>query len=139
VSMHAPISDLPIFRPPEERAPAAGPEWSEAQRRVYRELMRYHQGRAAAVKAETLAELVGLDSTRQLQSVVHDLIHVHGIAIGSAMQEPYGYFLARTEAELEAVAKMFDDRARAIRATGNTLRTKGRQEMERRLQDGRSC
>ncbi len=121
---------LPLFGPQEPSPQPTGPDWKLTERQVYRHLHN-HQGRDRAVKCDALAESLGMES-RQLQSVIHDLIHVHGIAVGSAMQEPFGYFLARTEAELETVVKMFDDRARSIRETGDTLRTKGREEMERR-------
>jgi len=137
VSQHAPMDTLPLFAPPDpasargsrEDQPRA--EWTPDERRVYRALL-HHQGAASAIKCDDLADAVGLRS-RALQGVIHDLIHRHGIAVGSSMREPYGYYLAASEAELEDVARMFDRRAEAIQETGEMLRQRGKDELRRRI------
>jgi hypothetical protein len=57
-----------------------GSEWTEAEIAVWRAL-RGHEGAARAIKAETLAELVGV-GVRNVQRAIHSLIHERGRAIG---------------------------------------------------------
>lgn len=95
--------------------------------------LRHHRGREKAIKAPDLAGIVNL-GTRKLQSVIHELIHDHAIPVGSAMSEPYGYFLAITDAEREDVADMFHRRGLAFLATERKLRQISTTEQMRRLQ-----
>jgi hypothetical protein len=58
------------------------------------------EGRANAVGAEPLARELRVD-VRTLQQLVVEAIE-HGVLIGSAASEPFGYFLIVSEADLEA-------------------------------------
>lgn len=109
-----------------------GSEWTEAEIAVWRAL-RGHEGAAHAIKAEALAELVGMN-VRNVQRAIHSLIHERGRAIGSSMREPHGYYVAVTHAERVEVAKLHRDRGVAMLTTASKILGIDRREYVRQVQ-----
>lgn len=137
MSMVAPITDLPLFATPEPAPRRFGeadpPAWTEDQLAVHAELRR-HEGADRAIRADDLATAVGMDSTRRLQRIIHQLIYVHGIAVGSSMREPYGYYLAVTCTERREVGESLIRRGFAIVETGRRVGDIDEAEVVARLQ-----
>jgi hypothetical protein len=109
-----------------------GSEWTEAEISVWR-VLRGHEGRASAIKADTVAELAGL-SVRNVQRAIHALIHARGKAVGSSMSEPMGYFVAVTAEERQAAAELHRTRGLAMLTTAARIMDIDRRELLRQLQ-----
>ena len=62
-------------------------------------IVRQHVGRENAVSMHAIEQQTEIP-TRDVQAIVKFLVEERGIAIGTATQRPYGYYLIRSEAEL---------------------------------------
>lgn len=109
-----------------------GAEWTDAEMAVWRAL-RTHEGRARAIKADTVAELAGL-SVRNVQRAIHSLIHNRGKPIGSSMAEPMGYFVAVTTEERTAAAELHRTRGLAMLTTAARIMDIDQRELLRQIQ-----
>lgn len=78
-------------------------------------------GAARAIQVNALASSIGIPS-RKCQSIVRHLIVEHGAPIGTSMREPYGWYLAETEAEMDDVIALHRSRALAELETMAKLR-----------------
>lgn len=90
-------------------------------------------GAENAIKVRDLAALTGV-SSRKVQSIVHHLIHSHGIPVGTSMREPYGNFLAITSKERQDVIDLHRRRGLAELGTAAALEGIDEAEYLRRLQ-----
>jgi hypothetical protein len=90
---------------------------SGARRKVVAVLSRIRscRGRAAAVSMHLIAEETEI-ATRDIQAIVKYLVEERHLPIGTAMNEPIGYFWITTDAERKAVRDHF------IRRGVSTLR-----------------
>ena len=91
---------LPVPEPaklsPEERA-----VWT---------VVSHHEGRSSAISVPTLASLTGL-SEQKVRASVSSLVTKHGKRIGSASDQPAGYFIVQTPEEAEAAFAHLRSRA----------------------------
>lgn len=94
-------------------------DMTDTERSVWYALRR-REGPGRAIKAEDLAELVGI-SERNVQRAVHALINERGKSIGSSMTEPFGYYVAVTPEQREEAAGLHRRRALAILATSAAI------------------
>ncbi len=108
-------------------------DMSEPEVRVWQAL-RHHEGEGRAIKAEDLAALVGIN-VRNVQRAIHTLIHKRGRAIGSSMQEPFGYYIAVSPAERDRASKLHRSRALAMLATAARIAGVTKAEYARRHQE----
>lgn len=138
MSLQPPPVDFGLFAPQE---PNGEPEYSidlEAlcadpdERRVAREL-NDHRGQAEAIRVPVLAARVGLP-TRQVQEIVHHLIHVHDASIGTSMRPPYGNFLAVSAAERQEAARLHRSRGIAELVTAAKLERIDKQTLLQQVQ-----
>lgn len=58
-------------------------------------IVRGHVGRAWAIRAQVIANMLGVDE-REVREAVKVLIEKYGYAICSTLEKPYGYFLPAT-------------------------------------------
>jgi hypothetical protein len=63
-------------------------------------IIRVHVGRDRAISMHEIAARTGV-STRDIQDIVKTLVEERSIPIGSATTKPYGYYVIRSEKELE--------------------------------------
>lgn len=113
MSSPALLTDPPVEQAVIDFTVAAG--MSEQEREVWY-VLRNHEGAENAIKVPDLAERVGLGS-RQVQRIVHRLIHDFGKAVGTSMREPMGLYHATTPQEREEVAALHRRRAKGMLAT----------------------
>jgi len=72
---------------------------------VYQHLDQYCRGRARAIKAYVLAQR--FDTTiREVNDIIRTL-RQEGLLIGSAKEEPYGYYIPATEEEVKNYLRPF--------------------------------
>lgn len=109
-----------------------GSEWTEPEITVWRAL-RGHEGAAKAIKADALAELVGIN-VRNVQRAIHSLIHKRGKPVGSSMSEPMGYFVAVTADERRTAAELHRTRGLAMLTTAARIMAIDRRELLRQIQ-----
>jgi hypothetical protein len=79
------------------------------ERRVY-DVVKFHLGRARAIKADELAALLDM-TTRAVGDIMKSLSETHCLAIAAAVTKPYGYYLVDTAAELENYCGQLHSRA----------------------------
>jgi len=72
-----------------------------------------HRGRQAAVQADRLAEMFGMDD-RKLRMTIKHLVEDHAILIGSSTVAPYGYYVPETAEEVDAVVGQLYHRLASI-------------------------
>lgn len=108
------------------------PDMSDDEHKVWN-VLRFREGPASAIQVEAVAELVGIPA-RRVQQIVRTLIHERGRAIGTSMAEPYGWFLAVTHEQREAVADLHRRRALAELSTAAKILGIDRREVVRRFQ-----
>lgn len=136
-----PAAGLPLFADPAPPPPAQPrrfgeakpPAWTPEQIAVHTELKR-HRGAASAIKAEDLAEAVCMDSTRRLQRVIHELINTHGVAVGSSMRDPFGYYLAVSTEEKREAGRFLIRRCARIGRTARSIMDAADEEVVRMFQ-----
>jgi hypothetical protein len=90
-----------------------------------REILLARRGVRAAIRARDLATLLGLGHRdgypeRSVRGAVNILIG-EGLAVGSTVSEPYGYFLIETEEELRRCVANYVARAREIQNKAEAL------------------
>ncbi len=96
-------------------------------------------GRTRAVTARTLSERTGLNDV-QVRQTIRDLIMEHGILVASAVDDPPGFFIARTPDEIISATKSLRHRGimilvRAARLQKSSLEmvfNQGRLELGRK-------
>jgi hypothetical protein len=90
-----------------------------------REILLARRGEHAAIRARDLAVLLGLGQRdRYPERSVRESINVlirEGLAIGSTVSEPYGYFLIETEEELHRCVANYMARSREIQKKAQAL------------------
>jgi hypothetical protein len=63
-------------------------------------VIRQHVGRASAVSMYEISQRTAV-SPRDVQAIVKFLVEERGVPIGSATSEPFGYYVIRSEDELQ--------------------------------------
>jgi hypothetical protein len=90
-----------------------------------REILVTRRGERAAIRGRDLSALLGLGHRdrypeRSVREAVNVLIR-RGLAVGSTVSEPYGYFVVETEEELHRCVANYTARAREIQAKAEAL------------------
>ena len=72
-----------------------------------------HRGRARAVQADRLAEMLGMDE-RRLRLTIKHLVEDHPFLIGSSTTPPYGFFIPENEEEINEVVRGLFSRLKSL-------------------------
>ena len=90
-----------------------GPVGLSREEEIVLDLIKAHQGRAAAISLPALALRTGIDE-RRVQSIINELITRHGQPIGSASTKPAGLYWITTADEREEALKHLEHRWKSI-------------------------
>ena len=96
------------------------PDLSFEEEKVSR-LIKSHVGRDQAIAVRALALQTGLDEKR-VREVVRELIIRHGEPIGSTPGSPPGYYILRSQDEINRAYQSLLDRGKAIIFRASRLR-----------------
>lgn len=72
-----------------------------------------HRGRAAAVQADRLAGMLGMEE-RRLRMTIKHLVEDHAFLIGSSTVKPCGYFIPVSEDEIDQVTGQLMHRLKSL-------------------------
>ncbi len=105
----------------------SGPEMTETEEAVWA-VVQARRGRSKAIQVKALAKILDR-SERKVRAAVANLIKVHGVAIGSAVEPPEGYYVITDPQELEDVYQSLLHRAMAVLVRAASIKNASLEEV----------